>query len=48
MDFARATTGNAYYLQNGKVALYGKTDEVLENQLVKENYLGVSLLSQSK
>ncbi len=48
MDFARATTGNAYYLQNGKVALYGKTNEVLENQLVKENYLGVSLLNHSK
>ncbi len=44
MDFARETAESAYYLENGKVALYGKTDEVLENQLVKENYLGVSLL----
>jgi len=45
MDFARATTENAYYLENGKVALYGNTNEVLENEMVKENYLGINLNS---
>ena len=40
MDFARRTAEDAYYLEDGKVSIFGKINDVLMHEHVRENYLG--------
>lgn len=41
MDFARRTAEDAYYLEDGKVNVSGKINDVLMHENVVENYLGI-------
>lgn len=40
MDFARRTAEDAYYLEDGKVSVFGEINDVLMHENVRENYLG--------
>lgn len=42
MNFAQKTATHAHYLEEGRIALSGEIDKVIQSDLVQQNYLGIN------